>query len=145
MKDRGIACIVIGLVAAAIALFIMPSTVSTEQMTTLPLTGGVVGSGVFSETYNLPRAQLREMVFHGGAVLFLAGVILFAAGSLENRLRGFTHELPNLVRPSEAEPIQERAIDFDPGEDEAAQNKRIVATAGVVLLVIIIIVYAMSR
>ena len=114
-------------------------------MTTLPLTGGVVGSGVFSETYNLARAQLREMVFHGGAVLFLAGVILFAAGSLEDRLRGFTHELPIPVGPSEAEPIHDRAIHFDPSEDEAAQNKRIVATAGVVLLVIGLIVYAMSR
>lgn len=86
MKPWGIGLIVLGAIAALVALTIMPSTVSTEEMTTLPYTGSVIGSGRYTETYNLPRAQLRELVFHGGGILFLSGVLLLVGGMLDERL-----------------------------------------------------------
>lgn len=95
MKNWGIALIIAGALIATIALFIMSSTVSTEDMRSLGDYGGLIGTGTYSEIHNLPRAQMRDMVFQGGCVLFLAGVLLF----------GFGHLAARMLPPIEAVPV----------------------------------------
>ena len=87
MRNWGVAFALLGALAAIAALAFMRSSVSTEEMTTLPYTGTTIGSGRFVETYNLARAQLREMVFQGGGILFLAGIVLLVGASIGERLR----------------------------------------------------------
>lgn len=94
MKNWGASLIVLGALTAAIALLILSSTVSTEEMR-LADYGGMVGTGSYSETYNLARAQLREMIFLGGIALGLAGVLLFVGGALDERLEGLAFPLKN--------------------------------------------------
>ncbi|MBG6116766.1 hypothetical protein IWY39_000570 [Sphingobium sp. JAI105] len=94
MKKIGALLIVIGALLAAIALLILPSTVNTEEMRLADF-GGMVGTGSYSETYNLARAQLREMIFLGGIALSLAGVLLFVGGALGERLERLTFSIKN--------------------------------------------------
>lgn len=132
MKIWGLLLILAGATVALVALLVMPSTLSAEEMMTLPYSGSIVGSGRFTETYNLPRAQLREMVFHGGGLLFLSGVILFVGGALDERLQrrtrsdatGIALEFANAETAEEsrfAEPTPIQPMD----PDEAARNKKI--------------------
>lgn len=81
--------IVIGLggLALIITAMFLPSTISNETMIDLPYSGASIGSGRYTETYNLVRAQVREMVLHGGLALMLAGVMLFVGGQIEQALR----------------------------------------------------------
>lgn len=139
MKPFGISLALIGAVVVAVAFFLMPSTVSTEEMTSLPYTGAIVGSGHFTETYNMPRAQLRDMVAQLGEVLFLGGCILFVGGVLDERLRGGAAVAP--AYPGDPE-VQGDADSYAAaaGLAEAERNKRIVAgaiVAGVVILTIV--------
>lgn len=87
MKQWGVGLTIIGAIVAAIALLLMKSTVPIEGMTTLPLTGDTIGTGRYSDTYNLPLAQLREMIFQGGCVLFLGGAVLLVGGTIEELLK----------------------------------------------------------
>lgn len=90
MKEWGFGLIASGILIAAVALLLLPSTVATEEMINLTSLGSQIGSGRFTDTYNLPRAQLREMIFHGGGFVFLAGILLLVGGTLEDRLRDIT-------------------------------------------------------
>ncbi|MAM72586.1 MAG: hypothetical protein CMO29_02085 [Tistrella sp.] len=145
MKNWGIALIIAGALIATIALFIMSSTVSTENMRSLSDYGGMIGTGTYSEIHNLPRAQLRELVFQGGCVLFLAGVLFAAVGQIEERLAaiGFIGSgdaralapqsapiVPFETAMAEPETPQAAYIPPDPDElaREAARNKLLVSS-----------------
>lgn len=85
MRNWGIALLIVGTVVVAISLFLIKSTVSTEAISSV---GGThFPTGGFSETYNLPAAASREMVFHTGIAILLVGAILFAAGVIDERLQ----------------------------------------------------------
>lgn len=146
MKNWGMVLAGLGLGVAFIALLFLPSTVSTEQMTTLPYTGSVIGSGRFTDTYNLPRAQFREMVFQGGCVLFLSGILMWVGGVLEGRLaRTMAKSSDNAAKPSlpeeqanqsaangpdvshRAQPVDRQLHDEAALAAEAARNKEIMA------------------
>lgn len=145
MKNLGGVLIVTGAAVALIALFIMSSTVSTENMRSLSDYGGMIGTGTYSEIHNLPRAQMRELVFQGGCVLFLAGVLLAAIGQIEERLAaiGFIGGsdaravappsapiVPFETATAEAETPNAAYIQPDPDElaREATRNKLLIAT-----------------
>lgn len=85
MKNWGICLLIVGLAMLAISLFLLKSTVSTETMSSIG--GTSFATGEFSETYNLPAAASREMVFHTGIAILLIGAIFFAAGAIEERLQ----------------------------------------------------------
>ncbi|MFB0875480.1 MULTISPECIES: hypothetical protein [unclassified Sphingobium] len=131
--------LIVGVVIAAIALLLMPSTVSMEDMTTLSYTGSVIGTGRFIETYNMPRAQLREMVFQGGGLLFLAGIVLLAAGTIQEALSALISRTGR--GGGEGDDAASESIDrpaFPPlplDSDEAARNRKIIA--GLVVAVVI--------
>lgn len=134
MKNWGMALAGIGLFIALIAMLLLPSTVSNEEMRTLPYTGTVIGSGRFTETYNLSRAQIREMVFYGGGFVFIAGIILIVGGILEAAILAFSYNAdhPRVASEyTESAPIAGAAV--QPTYDHAAaaiegqRNKEIVA------------------
>lgn len=148
MRIWGVICTIAGLAAALIALILMPSTISTEEMTTLPYTGSVIGSGVFTETYNLPRAQVRELVFHGGCVLFLAGVILIAVGRVGEMLGGgFYRQVQDPLSEPSVEPVASPILTAMPSpeflardpEDEARDARMNKILVGLVMLPVVLI------
>lgn len=101
--------IVIGLAGLALIITAMflPSTISNETMIDLPYSGASIGSGRYTETYNLVRAQVREMVLHGGLALMLAGVMLFVGGQIEQALRDralASRPLPHAAAQGATEP-----------------------------------------
>ncbi|CAD7336096.1 hypothetical protein FIM10_04135 [Sphingomonadales bacterium 56] len=162
MKIWGISLIALGAIVALVALTLMPSTVSTEEMTTLPYTGSVIGSGRYTETYNMPRAQLRELVFHSGGFVFLAGVLLFVGGALEELFKtavgtgmrplaevsgdsSSTSEDPvPMARPSSSPavlpPISDEAL-----EAEALRNKEMMAWVFGTILVVSMLVFGLTQ
>lgn len=147
MKNWGFVLIGAGALAAVIALLLMPSTVNTEQMTTLPYTGSVIGSGRFAETYNLARAQLRELIFQGGGVLFLGGCILLVGGVLDDHLhRIATLRFGDLAREpvsvtvaAEGDVATYAAPAYTPDLEEAERNKKIVAAVIVIAVVVLVV------
>ncbi|KKW92237.1 hypothetical protein [Sphingobium chungbukense] len=145
MKLYGILGLTIGALMAIVALTLLPSTVSNEEMTTLPYTGAVIGSGKFVETYNLPRAQVREMVFNGGLAVFLAGAIFFVGGSIGERLRQPSHHAPSAAdgdTPSIQTPPIPAALDIPFSNDEATRNKMILAAIMLPIIMLVLVFLA---
>ena len=155
MKNWGIALILLGGFAAIVALTVLPSTVSSEEMTALPYTGSVIGSGRYTETYNMPRAQLRELIFHGGGFVFLAGILLFVGGTVEERLRSAGLRLAEPMgsqegrnstpdAPADATLPAAPIYDFEAAEAAAIKNKEMVAWAfgAIVVLIVSVLVVA---
>ena len=162
MNNWGIALILLGGFAAIVALTVMPSTVSSEEMTTLPYTGSVIGSGRYTETYNMPRAQLRELIFHGGGFVFLAGILLFVGGALEERLTpvagggmqslpetstdgpGISQDPSSMAQPSPSPqiipPISHEAL-----EAEALRNKEMMAWVFGAILVVTLLIFGVTQ
>ncbi|CAM5280164.1 Na+-transporting methylmalonyl-CoA/oxaloacetate decarboxylase gamma subunit OS=Sphingobium scionense OX=1404341 GN=GGQ90_002895 PE=4 SV=1 [Sphingobium scionense] len=148
MKYCGLGLIGIGFVIAAFALMFMPSTVTTPEMVTMPYSGSLVGSGRSTATYNMPRAQLRELVFHGGGMLFLGGCILLVGGVLDGRLRGNAAARPTvaerddvagtLAAPDQRSPVADANGHISPLPDEVERNKRIIG--GVIVVGVIVLV-----
>lgn len=147
MKSWGIALIALGAIAALVALIIMPSTVSTEQMNSIY--GTQIGTGSYTETYNMPRAQLRELVFHGGGFVFLAGILLFVGGTVEELLRGAgmwagepigSQEAYSAAPDAQADsaPSAAPVYNFEAAEAAAIKNKEMVAWAFGVIVVLIV-------
>ena len=146
MKSMGLGLTGLGVFIAIIALFLMPSTVSTEDMTTIY--GARVGTGIFNETYNLSRAQIRELVFHGGGFVFLAGILLFVGGTVEELLRGAGLRLAEPKGGEEAlsavpaatadsTPTTTPVYNFEAAEAAAIKNKEMVAWAfGAIILMV---------
>ncbi|WP_313326068.1 hypothetical protein [Sphingobium yanoikuyae] len=134
--------IAFGALIALLALALLPSTVSNEEMTALPYGGGITGTGKYVETYNLPRAQLRELVFQGGIALFIAGTMLFVGGALDERLRSsharsrrYEHAKP----ATEVQPSSQAEVYPSINDDEAHRNKMIMAAIMLPVLMIIAI------
>ncbi|WP_179043586.1 hypothetical protein [Sphingobium lactosutens] len=145
MKNWGMGLIALGAIIAAVALFVLPSTISQEEMTTLPYTGSVIGSGRFTETYNLPRAQIRELALHAGSVLFLGGILLFVGGTLEERIRAtgsasVTVDTEASDGIGQVESVQAIPPYIHPDPEEAARNKTIAAWVIVISVVALAVV-----
>lgn len=166
MKSWGLGLIGLGAFIALVALVVMPSTVSTEEMTTLPYTGSVIGSGRYTETYNMPRAQLREMVFHGGGFVFLAGIVLLVGGMLEERIarlpraRSGAAHVTGDPAPSSFEPRRSNeangsaederhaaapVYDHAAAQSEAIRNKEMAAWVFSAFVVIALLVFSITQ
>jgi hypothetical protein len=74
MKQAGGWLIASGVAVAIIALIVGPSVETTGEY------------GVPDRIFNLARAQYQSLAFSGGGLMFLAGSILLAVGSLIERL-----------------------------------------------------------
>lgn len=160
MKSWGVALTGLGAFIAIVALTLMPSTVRNEEMTTLAYTGTTIGTGRYSETYNLPRAQLRELAFQGGCALFLGGILLGVGGALEDRLRaigtftpaiGLLHDpVPPPVdgvtadTPALADRYQTARADPELLAAEAQKNKELLAygAGGIITVLLLVLLVA---
>jgi hypothetical protein len=153
MKQWGFGLISVGALIAAIALFLLPSTVRTEEIITLSSINSQIGSGRFTETYNMPRAQLREMIFNGGGMLFLAGILLLVGGMLDDRLSqsaqsgegpgGSTAALADADEVTAEPKVAEFVYDGAGAEVEASKNKEIAAWVFGGLVVAGLLLFAM--
>ena len=152
MKLCGMLSIAFGALIALLALTLLPSTVSNEEMTTLPYSGATIGSGKYVETYNMPRAQIRELVFQGGIALFIAGTMLFVGGAIDERLRSTPIQSwqrgsasPGSEEP-DTQPTSQAAVYPSINDDEAHRNKMIMAAILLpVLMIIAIFIVAQLR
>ena len=68
MKTAGVILTGVGFVLAMVAIALMPTTAS------------------YSDVLNIGLLQQQQLVFLGGCTLFLAGIVLWAAGLIEERL-----------------------------------------------------------
>ncbi len=115
MKHYGFGLLAIGMVVAIGALF-MSTSVSTETP------ADFYGRTTASEVYNLGLLQHQMMIFVVGLAIALAGVVLAAAGVVnDQRAPGAT--IPIDQPQAQIEPRQPSVPRFTPAEQQA-DNKR---------------------
>jgi hypothetical protein len=124
MKTVGSLLIIVGIAAVWFA-FVMDTTVSSPGTY---IAESYVGGG---STYNLGLLQQQMMVFQSGLASFIAGAVLFGAGSLEEasdsrKLKG---DLPGAREWTERDKLVHR----------------IILGAGVVFVIVVVALIAMQK
>lgn len=136
----------VGIAAAAAALVLMPSTIQTERMIELTSIGSRIGSGSFDATYNLPRAQLRELVLLAGGFLFVGGCMLYGAGAVvaavaRRQLGTDASPSADATTPQVSEPAASALVDFpDAQEPNGDERKWVIIMAIAIGLIIVFVV-----
>lgn len=127
MKSYGIALSIAGFLLVVVA-FAMGSTVPQE----VPYSIDLPTLTRTQEMHNLPRAQTQLLVFIGGCTCFLGGLLLLAAGAIEQAIGArmiVDFVEPAAVRAASAEEAEPVAAALSVEEIERRREEAAVAAA----------------
>lgn len=131
MKGWGIALAIGGLLLALAAAFLFDTTATSSVPS--PLGYGITNT---TTVHNIGLMQQQELLFVGGCALFLAGVILGAAGEISDAMRRAQPGATGGI-------VEQRPYDAAPGstvasapEPAASTQQNLLAGLGIVIVVV---------
>jgi len=126
MKGWGITLMVMGALAAVVAMFLGHTVVTTLPDYSLTSITGTISTST-SEVANISKIQTQSLVFGTGAVLFLAGAIFVAGGAIAEQLAALAPplvaEAPHAPAPSTPVPETPPVPELSPEEQEARARR----------------------